>query len=98
MDMEFCRMIEEAEKVRKKFRGTGTPGTHGRNMAEIIRYCQAKKLFKEDANPLDDDATEEQLALGAEMAAMMLQMNLNEEIGSVLSLSVQERKNLMKRV
>lgn len=100
MDANFQRLLGEAEEIRKGRRGTGSPGNHGAKMAELIKYGRGQGLIKKGDGVnaiMEGKVSEEHLSLGAEMAAMVIEMASGEQVASVLSLSADEKRQLIAR-
>lgn len=95
MDKKFREMLLEAEKIRAECRRTGKIGPHAEQMVKMIDYVRKKNLFT--GNVPDSSAGSELLAHSAEMAAGVLEVIHNEEVGSVLQLSRKKQRELAIR-
>ena len=95
MDARFLEMLKEAEQIRAKCRQTGMIGPHGKHMADMMRYAKEHGLYTGDV--LAGTASEECLTHAAEMAAGMLEIIHGEQVGSVLTLSREEKIALSRR-
>ncbi len=95
MDEKFEEMLREAETIRAECRRTGNIGPHARHMAEMLEYGQKKSLLT--GNIPDDSVSAELLAYSAEMAACVLEVIHNENVGPVLRLSRKQQRGLAIR-
>lgn len=95
MDNQWREMLVEAARIRAECKRTSNPGLHAGHVGQMIRYGMEKGFLT--GKPLEGTASEENLNLGVEIAACILEVNYGEEVGSIFTLSPERKVEIMQR-
>ncbi len=95
MDAKFREMLVEAERIRAVCRSIGDFGPHAAQNIKMINYSQEMRLITGDI--FDGTASEEFLDHCTEIAACALEVGYGEEIGSILTLTREQKIAINRR-